>query len=122
MHEPITNTASPWLVAFLTAITSTLFDLPLGVVITAFGGAYWAVYRNSALKVSKSIVLIILSTFVACVMVHGIVWIFNAWMNITNVPQRPVAFILGFAVIDKPCRDTLIQFFKEKFSLLGVQK
>lgn len=122
MPDPITHATSPWLVAFLSAVVSTLFDLPLGVVITAFGGAYWAVYRNSSLRVSKSIFLIIFSTFIACVMVHGIVWMFNAWMGITNVPQRPVAFILGFAVIDKPCRDSLIEFFKSKFSLLGVQK
>jgi hypothetical protein len=122
MHDQLTHAVSPWIVAFMTAVTSTLFDLPIGVVITAFGGAYWAVYRNAALQVSKSIVLIVLSTFVACVMVHGIVWIFDEWMNIKNIPQRPVAFFLGFAVIDKPCRDAFIEFFKSKFNLLGVQK
>ena len=122
MPDPITHATSPWLVASLSAVVSTLFDLPLGVVITAFGGAYWAVYRNSSLRVSRSIFLILFSTFIACAMVHGIVWMFNAWMGINNVPQRPVAFILGFAVIDKPCRDSLIEFFKSKFSLLGVQK
>lgn len=122
MHEPITNATSPWLVAFLTAITSTLFDLPIGVVITAFGGAYWAVYRNSALKVSKSVALIILSTFVACTFVHGVVWVFDAWLSISNIPQRPLAFILGFAAIDKPCRDALIEFFKSKSNALEVKK
>lgn len=122
MPDPVTHATSPWLVAFLTAITSTFFDLPLGVIITAFGGAYWAVYRNSALKVRKSIWLIIISTFIACVMVHGIVWIFHAWLDISNIPQRPVAFILGFAVIDKPFRDWLIQLIASKYNLLEVKK
>lgn len=121
MHDHITNAMSPWIVTFLTAIISTLFDLPLGVVITAFGGAYWAVYRNSALKVSQSIALITLSTFVACVMVHGIVWVFSDWLHLSNIPQRPIAFILGFAVIDKPCRDTLIELIKSKLNLFGVK-
>lgn len=122
MPDPVTHATSPWLVATLTAALSALFDLPIGVIITAFGGAYWAVYRNSALRVSKSIWLIILSTFIACVMVHGIVWIFHAWLDINNVPQRPVAFMLGFAVIDKPFRDWLIQIFTSKYNLLEVKK
>jgi vancomycin permeability regulator SanA len=122
MPDPITHATSPWLVASLSAVVSTLFDLPLGVVITAFGGAYWAVYRNSSLRVSRSIFLILFSTFIACVMVHGIVWIFQAWLDISNVPQRPVAFILGFAVIDKPFRDWLIQLIASKYNLLEVKK
>jgi vancomycin permeability regulator SanA len=122
MPDPITHATSPWLVASLSAVVSTLFDLPLGVVITAFGGAYWAVYRNSSLRVSRSIFLILFSSFIACVMVHGIVWIFQAWLDISNVPQRPVAFILGFAVIDKPFRDWLIQLIASKYNLLEVKK
>lgn len=122
MPDPITHATSPWLVAFLTALTSLLFDLPLGVVITATGGAYWAVYRNRSLKVSKSIFLIIAATAIASILVHGVVWIFTEWLDIHNVPQRPIAFFLGFAVIDKQCRDSFIEFIKSKLSFLEVQK
>lgn len=122
MPDPITHATSPWLVAFLTAATSFLFDLPLGVVITATGGAYWAVYRNKSLKVSKSIFLIIAATAIASIMVHGVVWIFAEWLKVQNIPQRPIAFFLGFAVIDKQCRDSFLEFIKSKLSFLEVQK
>jgi len=122
MPDPITHATSPWIIAFLTASASFLFDLPLGVVITAAGGAYWAVYRNRSLKISRSILLIIAATAIASVMVHGVVWIFTEWLNIHNVPQRPIAFFLGFAVIDKQCRDAILDFIKSKLTFLEVQK
>lgn len=122
MPDPVTHATSPWIIAFLTAGASFLFDLPLGVVITATGGAYWAVYRNRSLKVRRSIFLILAATAIAATMVHGIVWIFTEWLDIQNVPQRPIAFFLGFAVIDKQCRDAFIEFIKSKLSFLEVQK
>lgn len=122
MPDPITHATSPWIVAFLTSATGFLFDLPLGVVITATGGAYWAVYHNKSLEVSKSIFLIIAATAIASIMVHGVVWIFTEWLDINNVPQRPIAFFLGFAVIDKRCRDAIIEFIKSRLSFLEVQK
>jgi len=122
MPDPVTHATSPWAIGILTAAASFLFDLPLGVVITAAGGAYWAVYRNKSLKVSKSILLMLAATAIACTMVSGVVWIFTEWFKFSNIPQRPIAFFLGFAVIDKQCRDAFVDFLKSKLSLLEVQK
>lgn len=122
MPDPVTHVTSPWLIAMLTAAASFLFDLPLGVVITAAGGAYWAVYRNKELKVCSSILLIIGGMLVAVTLVHGVNWVFENFFDMKNIPQRPVAFVLGFAAIDKPCRDALIAWVKTKFDFLQVQK
>jgi len=122
MPDPVTHATSPWLIATLTAAASFLFDLPLGVVITAAGGAYWAVYRNKSLKVGRSILLIIGGMLIAVTLVHGVTWMFENLFGMKDIPQRPVAFILGFAVIDKPCRDALISWIKSKFDFLQVQK
>ncbi|TFW71414.1 hypothetical protein C3Y98_04730 [Methylotenera oryzisoli] len=122
MPDPITHAASPLAIATLSTAASFLFDLPLGVVITAVGGAYWAVYRNKSLKVGRSILLIIGATLIAVTLVHGVTWMFDTLLNMKDIPQRPVAFLLGFAVIDKPFRDSLIAWAKSKFDFLQVQK
>jgi hypothetical protein len=122
MPDPITHATSPWLIAILTAAASYLFDLPLGVVITAAGGAYWAVYRNKSLKVFSSIFLILIATAIAATMVHLVVWVFDELLNIKNTPQRPIAFFLGFMVIDKQFRDWVFSLVKSKANSLEVHK
>jgi hypothetical protein len=124
VSDPITHTinASPWIVASLTASASFLFDLPLGVVITAAGGAYWAVYRDQSLSIVKSIFLIIAGMAIASIMVDGASWLFSAILGLTNIPQRPLAFILGFAVIDKAFRDKIIDYVKSRLDGLEVKR
>jgi hypothetical protein len=115
------SAASPWLISTLTSLASLLFGLPLGVVISAFGGAYWAVYRNPSMTVYKSVWLILVSMMVACALVEGVHWtgeVLFGW----NIPQRPAAFLLAFATIDKNFRDWLIAFFKTKFESKQVRE
>jgi hypothetical protein len=120
MQDQIGAAASPWIISTLTALASLLFGLPLGVVISAFGGAYWAVYRNPSMTVIKSAWMIIVGMMVACALVEGVHWAGDALFG-WNMPQRPTAFLLAFATIDKDFRDWLIGFFKAKFESKEVR-
>ena len=124
MSDPITHaaTASPWIVAMLTSLASLLFDLPLGVVITAAGGSYWAVYRNPQLKFVQSLFLISAGMAIASVMVEGVSWFFKYVLAVSEIPQRPLAFILGFAIIDKDFPDRIINYITAKLDGLEVKK
>lgn len=124
MSDPVTHTlnATPWLITALTAGASFLFDLPLGVVITAAGGAYWAVYRDRTITMGRSIFLIIAGMLIASVMVSGATWLFEFLFGVTNLPQRPLAFILGFATVDKAFRDRIVDYIKSKLDGLQVKQ
>lgn len=124
MSDPITHATnlSPWVVAALTSAASFLFDLPLGVVITAAGGAYWAVYRNPSLSFLSSFFVIIAGAAVASALVPGVVWLFAEVFGFKNMPLRPLAFLLGFAVVDKPTRDWVTEFLKSKLGGMEVKK
>ena len=122
MPDPITHITSPALVATLAGASSFLFDLDLAIVITAFGGAYYAVYRDDSKRVMQSIALILISMVVACIAVHAINWLADYFFNIKNLPQRPLAFILGFAVIDKQVREQIYFFIQSKVKVNEVSK
>ncbi len=122
MPDPVTHITSPLIVTTLSAGASYLFDLDLAIVITAFGGAYYAVYRDSEKKVLSSIALIVVAMAVACIAVHGVNWLADYFFSIKDLPQRPLAFILGFAAIDKQLRENIFEFLKSKITVNGVAK
>jgi hypothetical protein len=114
--------ASPWIVATLTSLASLLFGLPPGVAISAAGGAYWAWYRSKSSGFIYSLLLIVSGVFVACIFVEGVQWVFEKILNIPDIPQRPLAFILGFAAIDEKFRKRLIDWFAARFDTVEVKK
>jgi hypothetical protein len=117
MTDPISH-ASPYLVTALTAAASFMFGLPIGVVISAAGGAYWAVYRIKNISFKKSAWLILCGMVIAAVMVEGVDWLFKHLFGLNDLPHRPLAFMIGFAAIDKGFRDLLIGWLKAKFDAL----
>ncbi len=124
MPDPITHTvnASPWIFASITATISFYLGVPEGILTIAAGGAYIAVYRLGKLSIFKTILFTLAGTAVAAIMVPGITWFFEHILLITAPPQRPLAFVLGFASIDKKSRDWLIAFCASKFQSVEVKK
>jgi hypothetical protein len=117
MPDPVTH-SSPYFIVLLTAVASYVFDLPLGVVISAAGGAYWAVYRNTLQSANsftiylKAVWMILCGMAIASIMVQGATWVSLHFMGLPDLPQRPLAFMLGFAAIDKKFRDKIIDFIR----------
>jgi hypothetical protein len=123
MSDPVTNAVdnTPAIVATITGLSSFIFGLPVGVVIAALGGAYWATYRKPYPGIGSLIFQILTGMFIACIFVEGAEWLGKEWFG-WNIPQRPLAFILAFAVIDKPFRDKVIDFFWRKAETIEVKQ
>lgn len=111
--------ATPMFIGVASSLSVLLFDQPLAVVMTAGGGALWAVWRHGKMKYWQAIVAIIAATLTACAMVGFVVWVLD-FLGATNAPVRGLAGLISFVIIDKTWRDKMLNFFGAK--LKGLDK
>lgn len=121
MPTPATHAAdlAPSIITALSAVTLYLFNQPLAVLVTAAGGAMWAVWRNETLTFSKSVVWVIVASLSAMVLVELAVWALHTLFGYDDAPVRALAGLIAFIIVDKPWRDRLYNFLATK--LMGVE-
>jgi len=94
--------SAPIIIGIVSSLSVFLFDQPLAVFMTAFGGALWAIWRHEKMKLWQSIAWIIAATITACSMVAFVVWV----LHLIGINDAPVAYAvvvnLRIAVLVEP--------------------
>jgi hypothetical protein len=112
------DATAPILIGLISSWLVFVFDQPLAVVMTAGGGALWAVWRHGQMKVWQAIAWIIAATFTACAMVSFVAWLL-ALLGATGVPIRGLAGLIAFVIIDKVWREKALTFLGVRIERVG---
>lgn len=125
---------APAIVGTLSAVAIFLFHQPLAVVVTAAGGALWAVWRKDNLVFQTatgkalakayawSLITVLAAAIAATVLVELAVWILASIFNYSEAPVRALAGLIAFVIVDKVWRDKLFAFLGIKFGDIEVKK
>lgn len=121
MTTPAAHAAdiAPPIIAGLSAITLYLFNQPLAVLVTAAGGALWAVWRNETFTFKVAAIWVVVASLSAMVLVELVVWMLHTLFGYDDAPVRALAGLIAFVIVDKPWRDRLYKFLATK--LIGVE-
>lgn len=135
MATPTTSAIdlAPIIVGFLSTAVMYLFHQPLAVVVTAAGGALWAVWRkdNPAFRTATgfkflkeygtAMVTVLTAAIAATILVELAVWLLSTVFGYANAPVRALAGLIGFVIVDKTWRDKFFSFLGIKFNDVEVK-
>lgn len=104
MQEPVNSALAVGWGAF-TAVVAFLFNVPVPVVIAAFGGAALGVGMSGVVSYARGAFLALIVTTASCFLTP----LLNAWMG-RELPDRGLAFVLAFVLIF--CRQQIMKRLK----------